>query len=69
MKPENKAWIEAHKHIYDFYIANEVLVGGFDFNKALQIIREEYEPKAMFCTWCKEDMINMLKYLYTQYGK
>lgn len=69
MKQANIEWLEAHKHIWEYFRADGVIRNGFDFKEAYRIAREEFDDKAIFCTWCPEDMGNLMRYVYTQYEK
>lgn len=67
MKQTNMDWLEEHRPIWNYFAADQVVRNGFDFKKALDIIREEFNEKANYCVWCPEDMGNLMEYLYTQY--
>lgn len=69
MKPENKEWLEAHKGHWELYKSDKIIRNGFDFDRALQIAREEFDSRALFCTTCPSDKALLLKYVYTQYEK
>lgn len=69
LKQANIDWLEAHKHIWEYFRADGVIRNGFDFKEAYRIAREEFDQNAIFCTWCPEDMGNLMRYVYTQYEK
>lgn len=68
LKQSNIDWLESHKHHWEMFVSDKIVRNGFNFKEALEIIREEFDEKANFCTWCPEDMGNLMQYLYTQYG-
>lgn len=67
---EQIKFLEDHKHYWTEYKQSQV-IKHYDnaMRKKLQEIAKEFNPKAVFCTWCNDDAANMLKYVYTQYEK
>lgn len=70
MKNEHIQFLDANKHFWTEFKANQA-IRHFDnaTRKKLQEIALTFDPKAVFCTWCNDDAMNMLKYVYTQYEK
>lgn len=70
MLPENKIFLEQHKHTWEFLkLAGELNMGHMDRQRLLELVREEWEPRYMCCLTCGADVCKMVEYAYTQFEK
>ena len=71
MKPENTAYLEAHRGIWTMYERAKIITHMDQSVKdgLLRVIREEFDPGYLVNMWCGVCVVDMLKYVYTQYDK
>lgn len=69
MKPENTAYLEAHRGVWTMYEKAQIIVHMDQALKEglLRVIREEFDPGYLANLWCGSCVVDMLKYVYTQY--
>ena len=68
MLPENKAFLESLKPIWEFYkLCDEIK--SFDRPRLLQLVRQEWDSRYLCCLQCGADVGLLLKFAFTQYEK
>lgn len=69
ISPDDKQFIEAHRHHYGTLIRAEFLgnLDGSVLNRMLEIIKKHFAPAYLANLWCQPCVADMVKYLYTQY--
>lgn len=69
MKPENKKYLEEHRHFW-ITLRDAFYVKGLSSNikeNMLRIIKEEFSPNYSTDLWCGNCIAKMLKFLYTNF--
>jgi hypothetical protein len=71
MKPENKAFLDANRGIYDMLmLSGEIIhLDGHTKFKMIDVIREEFNGGYLINPSCGECVIAMVKLAYEQYDK
>jgi hypothetical protein len=71
MKPENKAFLDEKRGIYDMLMLSGELrhMDGHTKFKMIDVIREEFNGGYLVNPSCGECMIEMVKFAYVQYDK
>jgi hypothetical protein len=69
MKPENTAYLEVHRGIWTMYEKAQIVVHIDEATKQglLRVIHEEFDSAYLVNLWCGACVVDMLKYVYTQY--
>lgn len=69
MKPENKAFLDAHRHHYDTLI-KAFYMKGLNANERdgmVRVMREEFQPGYNTDLWCSPCVADMVRLLYQRY--
>jgi hypothetical protein len=71
MKEESKSFLETNMHHWeawrDLQIFNQLDYGVRD--GFLKVIRDEFNPGYLANLWCSPCVVDMMRYVYTQYDK
>jgi len=71
VKAENVQFLEANKHHYETLVRAQFVqhLDNATREGMLRVIREEFAPGYQASLWCAPCIMEMIRYLYTQYEK
>jgi len=71
VKPENTAFLEVHRGIWDTWQRAQFIQYIDESTKQglLNVIREEFDAGYLINMWCGACVVEMIKYVYTQYDQ